>query len=137
MMQPMFRAVLIIVSVITMAYMLRKIRQSKLQIEDTMFWVFFSAVLVVFSLFPQAADACARAIGVYSTANFLFVSVIFLLLVKLFGMTLHLSQLESRQKELVQKMALEQKEKEELVKRVTSLLDEADQQRKEEESPKR
>lgn len=121
-MQPMFRVVLIVVSVVTMAYMLRKIRQSKLQIEDSLFWVFFSAVLVVFSLFPKAADACAQLLGIYSTANFLFVSVSFLLLVKLFGMTLHLSQLESRQKELVQKMALDQKEKEALEAEVRELL---------------
>ena len=35
--------------------------------------------------------------------------MIFLLIVKAFGMTIQLSQLESKQRELIQKMALEQK----------------------------
>lgn len=39
--------------------------------------------------------------------------MIFLLIVKLFSMTVHISQLESRQRELIQKMALEKQFKEE------------------------
>ena len=39
--------------------------------------------------------------------------MIFLLIVKLFSMTVHISQLESRQRELIQKMALEKRFKEE------------------------
>ena len=43
------------------------------------------------------------------TPNFLFLFMIFLLIVKAFGMTIQISQLESKQRELIQKMALEQK----------------------------
>ena len=57
----------------------------------------------------RAADLCARLLGIYSTPNFLFLFMIFLLIVKAFGMTIQLSQLESKQRELIQKMALEQK----------------------------
>lgn len=121
MMTTMLRAALIVVSVVTMAYMMRKIRQAKVQIEDAIFWVVFAAVLVVFSIFPALADGCARLLGIYSTPNFLFLSVIFLLVVKIFSMTIHLSQMESRQKELVQRMALDQKEKEELEARLSEL----------------
>ena len=39
--------------------------------------------------------------------------MIFLLIIKAFGMTIQISQLESKQRELIQKMALEQKEIEE------------------------
>ena len=81
-------------------------------------------ILVVFSLFPSAADLCARLLGIYSTPNFLFLSMIFLLLVKVFTMTLQVSQLESKQKELVQKMALEKKEQEELLKRLLEAAEE-------------
>ena len=37
MMQPIFRIILIIVSLLTMSFMLRKIRQAKVQIEAAMF----------------------------------------------------------------------------------------------------
>ena len=115
MMTPMLRVVLIVVSLVTMAYMMHKIRQAKVQIEAALFWVVFSAVLVVFAIFPPAADACARLLGIYSTPNFLFLSMIFLLMVKIFSMTIHISQLESRQ------MALDQKENEEMERKLKEL----------------
>ncbi|EHE96927.1 Uncharacterized conserved protein [uncultured Clostridium sp.] len=123
MMQPIFRIILIIVSLLTMSFMLRKIRQAKVQIEAAMFWVIVALILVVFSLCPAVADACARLLGIYSTPNFLFLFMIFLLMVKVFSMTLQVSQLESKQKELVQKIALAQKEQEELELRMQELLD--------------
>ena len=109
MMTMMLRVILIIVSVITMTFMMRKIRQAKVQIEAAMFWVIMALILVVFAVVPGAADLCARLLGIYSTPNFLFLFMIFLLIVKAFGMTIQLSQLESKQRELIQKMALEQK----------------------------
>ena len=122
-MQPIFRIILIIVSLSTMSFMLRKIRQAKVQIEAAMFWVIVALILVVFSLCPAVADACARLLGIYSTPNFLFLFMIFLLMVKVFSMTLQVSQLESKQKELVQKIALAQKEQEELELRMQELLE--------------
>ena len=121
MMTGMLRVVLIVVSLTTMAYMMHKIRQAKVQIEAALFRVIFSLVLVVFAIFPPAADACARLLGIYSTPNFLFLSMIFLLMVKIFSMTIHISQLEEKQKELIQKMALDQKESEEMERRLEEL----------------
>lgn len=122
MMQPIFRVILVIVSLLTMSFMMRKIRQAKVQIEAAMFWVIVALILVGFSLFPGVADACARLLGIYSTPNFLFLFMIFLLMVKVFGMTLQVSQMESKQKELVQKIALAQKEREELELKMQELL---------------
>ena len=122
MMQPIFRVILVIVSLLTMSFMMRKIRQAKVQIEAAMFWVIVALILVVFSLFPGVADACARLLGIYSTPNFLLLFMIFLLMVKVFGMTLQVSQMESKQKELVQKIALAQKEREELELKMQELL---------------
>ena len=121
MMTGMLRVVLIVVSLTTMACMLLKIGQATVQIEAALFWVIFSLVLVVFAIFPPAADACARLLGIYSTPNFLFLSMIFLLMVKIFSMTIHISQLEEKQKELIQKMALDQKESEEMERRLEEL----------------
>ena len=122
MMQPIFRVILVIVSLLTMSFMMRKIRQAKVQIEAAMFWVIVALILVVFSLFPGVADACARLLGIYSTPNFLFLFMIFLLMVKVFSMTLQVSQMESKQKELVQKIALAQKEREKLELKMQELL---------------
>ncbi len=109
MMTMTLRAALILVSVATLFLMMRRIRQSRLQIESAVFWILLALVLVVFSLFPSAADFAAHCLGIYSTANFLFLFAIFVLIVKVFYMTIHISQLETKLKELVQQMALEEK----------------------------
>ncbi len=113
MMTMTLRIALILVSVATLFLMMRKIRQSKVQIESAIFWIVLALVLVVFSIFPKVADFAARCLGIYSTANFLFLFMIFVLIVKEFYMTLHVSQLETRIKELVQQMALQEKEAQE------------------------
>ena len=84
-----------------------------MEIEAALFWVIMALMLVVFAVFPSVADFCAGLLGIYATTNFLFLFMIFLLIVKLFSMTVHISQLESRQRELIQKMALEKRFKEE------------------------
>ena len=103
------RIALILVSLGTFAMIMRKIRQSRMQIESAIFWI----VLVVYSVFPKVADACASLLGIYATTNFLFLFAIFVLILKVFFMSIHISQLESKIKELVQAMALEEKKYEE------------------------
>ena len=107
------RAALILASLGTFCLIIRKIRQSKVQIESAIFWILLALVLVVCSIFPQVADFCASVLGIYATTNFLFLFEIFVLIVKVFHMTIHISQLESKVKELVQQMALEEKKHEE------------------------
>ena len=77
-----FRITLIIVSVFTLLYMCKKVKQEKLQIEYSIFWTLFAIMLVLFSIFPQIADWMSELVGVYSTTNFIFLLIIFILLVK-------------------------------------------------------
>ncbi len=118
MMTMMLRVILILVSAGTMAMMIQKIRKATLQIEDAIFWVLVSAMIVVFSLFPVVADLLAHMLGIYATVNFLFMFMIFLLLMRVFAMTIRISQLETKVKELVQAMALERLERAEEENRV-------------------
>ena len=110
-MTPTLRVVLIVVSILTTFMIMRKIRQSKLQIEDSIFWLGFSSILIVFSLFPGLPDLLAELAGTYTTANFIYLAVIFLLIVKMFHMSLKQSQLETKIKDLAQKIALDENER--------------------------
>ncbi|MCD8082772.1 MAG: DUF2304 domain-containing protein [Clostridiales bacterium] len=112
MMTMTLRIALILASLVTFCLMMHKIRRASLQIESSIFWIVLSIVLVIYSIFPGAADLCAHLLGIYATTNFLFLFAIFVLIVKVFYMTIHISQLETRVKELVQEMALEQKRRE-------------------------
>lgn len=111
-----FRMVLIVVSFGTMGYMLRKIHQAKMQIEESLFWFLFSALLLVLSIFPQIATWATRLLGMMSTSNFIFLFIIFVLLVRMFYMTLKISQLDDRLKNFAQKMAIEENLREEQAK---------------------
>ena len=82
-----------------------------MRIEDSIFWVIFCLMFVVFALFPTVADGLAALLGIYSTANFLFLFTIFILLMKLFSMSMTISTLETKIKELAQEMALEKAER--------------------------
>ena len=109
-----FRVTLIIVSVFVLIYMCKKVKQEKLQIEYSIFWTLFAIMLVIFSLFPQIADWMAAVVGVYSTTNFIFLLIIFILLLKCFQLTMDISRLDNTIKELVQKIAIDEKEKKDL-----------------------
>ena len=110
-MTPVFRIILIVVSILSTWYILKKIRQSKLQIEYAMFWIIFSGVLVIISLFPWLVSLFTRLLGMQLPVNFVFMVFIFILLVKLFMMTIELSTLENKVKDLTQELALEEKER--------------------------
>lgn len=106
MMTPLFRMLLIVGSIGTMTILLQKIRKAKINIEDSIFWILLSLMFVIFAIFPVVPDTMAALLGVYSTANFLFFFIIFILLMRLFSMSMKMSALEEKVKELVQEIAL-------------------------------
>lgn len=110
-MTPVFRMILIVVSLLTTYYILKRIRQSKLQIEYAIFWMIFAGVLIIFSLFPWLVTLFTRLIGMQLPVNFIFMLFIFVLMVKLFLMTIELSALENKVKDLTQELALAEKER--------------------------
>lgn len=110
-MTPVFRIILIVVSLLTTFYILKRIRQSKLQIEYAIFWILFAGVLIVLSLFPWLVTLFTRLIGMQLPVNFIFMVFIFVLMVKMFLMTIELSTLENKVKDLTQELALAEKDR--------------------------
>lgn len=106
------RSVLIIASILMLIYMIRKVRKSKVQIEKTVFWIVFGIFIIIISIFPQIIYWVAKLLGIQSPANLVWITVIFVLLVKQFMTTLEVSQLETKVKELVEEIALKDKEDE-------------------------
>lgn len=110
MMTPLFRVVLVVVSTGTLATVLKRIQKAKLTIEDSIFWILLAMMFVVFALFPIVPDTLARLLGIYSTANFLFLFMIFILLMRMFSMSMRISTLEDKIRKLVQELALRDKD---------------------------
>ncbi|WP_288628335.1 DUF2304 domain-containing protein [uncultured Streptococcus sp.] len=105
-----FQIVLIFVSLATVTFILRGIRKSQVQINDSLFWIFFSVVLLIFSVFPKLAEIIASALGIVSAVNFIFLFIIFLLLINQYQLTVRLSKLDPKFKNLVQTIALRGKD---------------------------
>lgn len=105
-MTPIFRGVLLAAAVIITWFIVTRIRKARMRIEDSLFWLFLVLLLLLFSIFPNIADALAGFFGVYSTANFLFAFFVVLLVLKVFIMSTHISRLEAKVAELTQRIAL-------------------------------
>ena len=110
--QPLIRVCLILGSLFTAFFVLRRVRQAKVQIEDTIFWLLFSGVLLVLAIFPGIAYWASRLLGFQSPINFVYIVVIFLLLVKQFLLSIRISQLDSRLRILTEQVALNQEKQE-------------------------
>lgn len=105
------RVALILVSFITLVFIARKIRNSKVKLEDSMFWICFAALIFIFSLFPQIFYVLSNLIGTYSPANFVFLFFIFVLLIQSFQLSMRISQADTKIKELTQQLAIEKFER--------------------------
>ena len=105
------RVVLVLVSLMTLLFVMRKVRSSKIRLEDSMAWILFSGVLFVLSVFPGIFDFLAELAGVYSTVNFAFLFFIFVLLILCFSLNMKVSQMDTKIKELTQLLAIEKFER--------------------------
>lgn len=105
------RIILIIVSVMTFLYIARKLKKLQLQVMDAFFWIVFSFVLMVIGVFPGIALFFAEIVGIQSPVNFVYLVVIFLLILRTFMLTIRISFLEERVKNLVEEIAIRENEK--------------------------
>ena len=105
------RIALILVSLITLIFIARKIRSSKVKLEDSMFWICFAALIFIFSLFPQIFYMLSDLVGTYSPSNFVFLFFIFVLLIQSFQLSMRVSQADTKIKELTQQLAIEKFER--------------------------
>ncbi len=105
------RIILIAAAVLTLVFVVRRIRASKIQLEDSIFWICSSVLILVASVVPQVFVWGASAIGIESPANLVFLLFIFILLIKCFSMSVAISQTNAKVKELTQQLAIERLER--------------------------
>ncbi len=100
------RIALVVASLLLVLFVLKKIRKAKLNIDDSIYWITFAFALFLLSLFPQVAIWASSLLGIQSPANFVFLFMVFVVLVKLFQVSIDLSVQKHRLNSLIQKMAL-------------------------------
>lgn len=105
------RVILCIASLLTCIYIAHKLRKSQIQVMDTVFWLGLSILLIILSIFPEMASYLSIIIGFQAPVNFIFLLMIFLLLVKCFLMSIRISQLEDKIRNLVEELAIRENAK--------------------------
>ena len=123
-MSPVFQGLLVFGAILMTYFILKKIRQSKLQIEYAIFWIIFSGVLLVFSLFPFLVALVTRMIGMELPVNFIFLLFILILILKAFFQTIETSALENKVRNLTQRLAIEEKERQEELSEMKKKIEE-------------
>ena len=101
---------LLLGSIFTFFFVMRLIRKSAVRIEDTFFWIFFSALMIILALFPRIPYKLSTLLGFQSPVNLVYLVIIFVLIVNQFLMSLKISKLTIKQKELVQAIAINAKQ---------------------------
>lgn len=102
------RILLFLGSVTVFTVIARCIRKRLIQLKDGVFWIGFSLMLVLISVFPIIAVWVARIVGIQSPTNCVFMIIIFLLGCHQFLLTIRVSQLEMKNNRLVQSIAINQ-----------------------------
>ena len=104
---PALRVILLIAAIGLVVFLLHSIKKSKMSIEDALFWMGFSFLILLMSIFPEIPSFLSDAIGFMSPVNFVFLFFIFVLIIRDFLSNRRISQLENRVKELTQQIALD------------------------------
>lgn len=121
------RILLLLAAVGTVTWILNKIRKLKVKMEDSIYWLFFAVILLLLGLFPEASYRLSDLFGVQSPANLIFLVVIFLMMEKIFTLSILVSQLEEKISVLASEVALRSQAAE---KRIKDEEEELEQQEK-------
>ena len=131
-MSPVFQGLLILGAILMTYFILKRIRQSKLQIEYAIFWIVFSGILLIFSIFPFLVAMLTRMIGIELPVNFIFLFFILILILKAFFQTIETSALENKVRNLTQRLAIEEKDRQEELAEMKKRIEELEKKLSEE-----
>ena len=112
------RVLLIIMSVYTFAFVIKQIRKNKIEIGESLFWIIISIILIVISVFPQITGFFTKLLGIQSPSNFVFLVAIFIVMLKLFTLSIDVAKLKQKLKSLIENVALKEKELDEKIQQI-------------------
>ena len=97
---------LIVGAVLTLAYVISKIRSKQITTSDAVFWFVLSFCLVLLALIPNIVFFMSNVLGFVSPANFIFLCVLVVLIYYQLTMSVKLCRLQATVTQLTQVIAL-------------------------------
>lgn len=106
------RIILIICSLFSLAFSIKKIKQAKVKVINSIIWMFGAIVLVLMAIFTKQVGIIANKLGFEASSNFVFFILIGFLLVQVFVDNIRIGVLNERIKDLNHHIALKEHEEE-------------------------
>lgn len=128
------RILLFVAAIVTGGWILHKIRKLQVKMQDAIFWVVFAAILFVLGIFPEVCYWLTDRLGIMSPANLIFLVVIFLLMEKIFTLSIIVSQLEEKVSILSAEVALRSSASERRLDKEEKTLNELKEEKKDEKN---
>ena len=94
------RIILIIASIFSFILCIKRIKQSKLKITNSIIWMIGSFVLILMSIFSNVVEWLSTKLGFIAPVNFVFLVVISFLLIQTFVDNIRICKLNEKIKEL-------------------------------------
>ncbi len=106
------RVILIICSLVSFILCIKRVKQSKMRVADSIIWVIGSFILILMSIFSNAIEWISEQLGFMAPVNFVFLVVIGFLLIETFISNIKIAILNEKIKNLNHYIALEEYKKE-------------------------
>ena len=94
------RIILIIGSLFSCFLCIKRIKQAKLKVENSIVWMLGSIVLILMSLFFHVVEWISDKLGFMAPVNFVFLTVMIFLLIQTFINNIKISILNEKVKDL-------------------------------------
>lgn len=98
--------------IIALCVIINMIRKKSLELRYALAWLFVGVGVFVLDLFPGLMQKLSKLLGIYSPVNMLFFLGFCFSLLIVFGLTIAVSRMSIRIKNLTQEMALYEKQNE-------------------------
>lgn len=110
-MSPTLRFALIICSIIAFFLCIKKIKQAKLKVKNSLIWMLGCIILILMSIFINTVEWISVKLGFIAPVNFVFLVIMAFLLIQLFIDNIRISELNEKIKDLDHYIALKENEK--------------------------
>ena len=102
------RIILLVSSLVSFYLCVKKIKQAKLKVENSITWMIGSFILILMRIFDNAVGWLANKLGFMASVNFVFFIIIVFLLIQVFIDNIRLSILNEKIKNLNHYIALKE-----------------------------
>lgn len=82
------------------------LKKNKVQLKYILIWLFFGILTLIFTLLPEVIIKVSDFLGIFEITNAIFLIVIFFIIIVLMSLTIIVSALSNKNKELIQTIAI-------------------------------